>query len=424
MSAKPGSSSVALKLGVVLAIVIAVAAAAFFGFRDTAKVVLVTRGTATDAVPGSVVVYADGLTKELKTEVEGKVAVCDALETARHFNKGDILLQLDTTELDRQIAQDQNNHEAEQQRQAIVLSNIDGWKEARKKLDAAVRDKAPAEEVARLQSELNHLVRVNTPEWIDADKNLKDVVRRHDRDDASEMELKAAQDRLKRADLAITLSEFDAARAKLAYELALRNNDLQLKRRTVYAPSDGVVQECRVWVGELIGGGTVVATFLSDDRIVVAKIGEEDFSKVKVGAPATVNFLIYPEKKFDATVTKVLPNAEPETQRYTVYLKVEIDPKLLVPNSNGQAVITVGEHKDALLIPRRAVFDINGTDAETDASVCVVKEGRVELRTVTLGFVSLTTVEVKRGLALDEQVIVENPKDFRNGRFVRAELLK
>lgn len=88
-----------------------------------------------------------------------------------------------------------------------------------------------------------------------------------------------------------------------------------------------------------------------------------------------------------------------------------MDPVRLVPGSNGQVNITVEEREDRPLIPRRALF--NGTN------VFVVQEGRVQLREVSLGLVSLSTAEITKGVAPGELVIVENLDTFRNGQRVR-----
>ena len=420
MPAKNGSSSVALKLGLVVAAIVVVAVVAFFRFRDTATFVPVTRGTAYDSVPGSVVVYADGQTRELKTEAGGKVVQCDALDTGRHFKKGDLLLQIDTAELDRRIAQTKETYETALKRSAIVYASYDGWKEANQKLDEAKRASAPADQVARLQHDLDALVRAHNPRVIASEKYLTDIRRRHDRGDVSDVELKAAEDGLKSLNQELDLADFDAATNRRSQERDMEEMQRQIDQRTLHAPSAGTIDSVRVWAGGEVGANATVATFFADARIVVAKIGEEDFSKVKLGQSARVRLLIYGNQELDAKVSRILPNAEPETQRYTVYLDVDLDPLRLLPNSNGQVTINVGEHPNSLLIPRRAVFGLYGQEGQ----VWVVKDGRTELRNVTLGFISLTTVEVAKGLALDEQVVVENIKDFRTGQFVRAELLK
>ena len=99
-----------------------------------------------------------------------------------------------------------------------------------------------------------------------------------------------------------------------------------------------------------------------------------------------------------------------------MYLDVAVDPARLVPFSTGQVNITVGEHPDVPLIPRRAVFE--------GENVYVVKGGRVERRVIKLGYASLNTVEVAAGLAVGEQVISENVRQFYDGEHVRALVAK
>ena len=68
MPEKNGSLSLVVKVAVVLVLVGAGLALASVGFRTLARVETVTRGKAVAAVSGSVVVYADGNIKELKSE--------------------------------------------------------------------------------------------------------------------------------------------------------------------------------------------------------------------------------------------------------------------------------------------------------------------------------------------------------------------
>jgi len=64
----------------------------------------------------------------------------------------------------------------------------------------------------------------------------------------------------------------------------------------------------------------------------------------------------------------------------------------------------------ALIFPRRALFD---------GKVYVVRDGRVELRPVRTGFVSLNEVEALDGLAEGERVVVESLDRMRAGDRVR-----
>jgi len=57
-------------------------------------------------------------------------------------------------------------------------------------------------------------------------------------------------------------------------------------------------------------------------------------------------------------------------------------------------------------------------------NVYAVVNGRVQLRKVEVGFVSLNIAEVTKGLATGDQVIVEELDKFRDGDRVGTEVVK
>ena len=111
-------------------------------------------------------------------------------------------------------------------------------------------------------------------------------------------------------------------------------------------------------------------------------------------------------------MSKILPTADPETQRHLVDLNVtDIEPEKLIPGITGEVAITVGSRQAKAIVPRRALLNDN---------VYVVKDGRVELRQVTKGYVWLTGAEILSGLEPGDQVIVEDLESFRAGDRVRT----
>jgi multidrug efflux pump subunit AcrA (membrane-fusion protein) len=154
---------------------------------------------------------------------------------------------------------------------------------------------------------------------------------------------------------------------------------------------------------------------ITTDRIVEAKISEENFANIRPGEKVSVRFLPYGAWVYNGTVTKVLPTADPETQRHLVDLVVtDIEPEKLIPGITGEVSIEVGRHPAKSIIPRRALLNEN---------VYVVKNGRVELRQVKKGFVWLTGVEILEGLEPGEQVIVEDLDSFHDGDSVSTLVL-
>src|SRR5437762_1998104 len=89
-------------------VLIVLAAGGYFAlqqYRPVARVRAANRQEAADAVTGTVNVEAEGRTKELKSDAAGRVIWCEAiLGQAPRFKKGDKLVELDSTELRRTLA--------------------------------------------------------------------------------------------------------------------------------------------------------------------------------------------------------------------------------------------------------------------------------------------------------------------------------
>jgi len=359
-----------------VALAAGVAFAFFEGTRATARVKAANRDTAIDAVTGSVVVDAEGGFKELRSEAAGKV-VTAILRPGTHFRKGEVLVQLDTTELDRQISETRRKHGTDKARARLLLEN--------------------------------------NPERRVAEERLATARRLFELGNAPEEEVKGLQRALDEIDRRLRLTEFDDRKGDDDFKVAMEALELQRERMRVTAPFDGTIHNtgALTWEGALINAGQPVALVFSRKRIVIAKISEESFGRVKLGQGARIRLLTYGTQNFDATVSELLPAAD-DAQRFTVHLDVKADPELLRPLSTGEVTITVDSVPDQIMVLRRSLFDGN--------KVLVVRDGRVERRTLEVGYVSLNNAQVKRGLALGELVIVDQLEDFREGQRVKVEV--
>lgn len=367
-----------VKVAVVLVVL---AVAAFVVLRETqatARVKAVGRDTAVDAVTGTVVVSAEGGYKEVKSEAEGKVLQAGAITKNARFKAGETLVQLDTSDLDRQRDELVRNFDAAQERRTLQLKDDPRQEDAKRVLENATR-------LQKLGRATDEQVRL-------AQRALDALVREFD------------------------LGEFDNKKLKADQEARLKDLRIQKEKMSVPAPPvDGVVQAPLTWEGALISRGSAIAIVYSNTRVVAAKISEEKFGKVKLGQEANLRLLTYGSRTFKAKVAKLLPTAD-EAQRFEVWLDVEVDPELLLPGSTGEATITVDARPNALVIPRRALF---GGD-----KVWVVKDGRVKKRQVKVGFDSaLNVVEILEGLEFGEQIILDRLDEYYDGQRVRIEVV-
>lgn len=352
-------------------LLVAAAAWAFMYFsRPVAIVTAASPGRAVDAVPGSVTVLAE-YRMLIKTEASGRVARSE-LDPGRSVRKDDFLVALDPADLELEIQRLENDLEAHRRRIEVGSALKIELENARDELTAVER-------LVQLGS------RSNT-----------DLVRQ--------------QRMVKQIEQKIALEEVENLQKSETLENLLRVKRRALAKMTVLAPFDGVISQVFARPGDLIEASSPIAEVISTSRTVEARISEENFSGVRVGQKASVRFLGYGPQLYGASITKVLPTADPETQRYVVHVNVDLAPEKLVPGLTGEISIVIGERDAQTIVPRRA---LRGND------LLVVAGGRIERRTVRLGYVGLNQVEVLEGIKPGELVVVEELDRFQPGDRVR-----
>jgi RND family efflux transporter MFP subunit len=377
MSAKSGPSFFWLKLIVLLAVLAAIAMGVRQYLRPVAKVEAVISGDAVDAKPGSVTVKEQYL-MQMKTAIAGRVVAKDYnLDPGLKVKEGDILVQLDTSDI--QIAIDQDHNEYESSKQRIALGSS-----AKFALESANSDFKNTERLFKLGQ-------ISDSDYQKA-RRLVDTVKQQ----------LALEDVRNEEDLNTD-------------ETTLRKDELAKEKMTIRAPFEGEVSYVLAHPGDLVDSGSPIVTLITTAREVQAKISEEDFANIKVGQKVSTTFLPYGEWVYNGTVKKILPTADPETLRHLVDLNItDIPPEKLIPGITGEVSIEVGRRHAEAIIPRRALLNEN---------VYVVTDGRVELRPVKKGYVWLTGVEILEGLEPGEKVIVEDLESFRAGDSVKVEEL-
>jgi len=350
-----------LKLAAAAVVLVAAGFTVTYFLRPEAQVVLVKRGKAVDARPGSVVVQAER-EADLKSEYGGRILKSD-LRPGTKFKAGEFLVQLDTHELELEIQKTQSDMDTAEKR--IAAGSTFDTLIANARDDLATKEK---------QYKLGSL---------------------------SETDFTEAKRALEHLEQSRELERLDNQQKLDNLKNALKTEQLQLSRMTLTAPFEGVVSTVYASQDDIIAPNQPIAHLITTSR--------------RVGQKASVRFLTYGDPPSNATVAKILPTADPETQRYMVYLNVEIPPEKLVPGITGEASIDVGEHENTLIVPRRAVSGHN---------LLVVDGGRVELRRVELGFASLNEVEVLSGVRERDAVIAEQLDQFQPGDHVRTSVEK
>ena len=379
MSTKPNRSNFALKIGVVLLVVLGVGGYFAVASRTTAKVAVVNKGRAVNSVPGTVVIRAE-YEQPLVSEIAGRIIEKDFnLDPGKQVKKGDVLCRIEITDTQ------------------IDIENIESEQDALKR-----------------RIEVGSLIEL---ERQTARESLDQIERNYKLGSVSETEITKQRRAYKAVEIKVENDKINSQSALNGYINSLKVKRRIVEKMTIKAQFDGVVSAVFVHPGALINANTSLATLITVNRVVEAKISQENFAGIALGQSAIVRFLGHEDEIFDARTVKIMPTAEAETQRYIVHLDVAVKGRneLLVPGLTGEVSIVVGERDAQALVPRRAVFG-NG--------IYVVEDGRVKRRKVELGYVSLNIVEITKGLKTGELVIVDDIDKYREGDRVNTEVVK
>ena len=165
-----------------------------------------------------------------------------------------------------------------------------------------------------------------------------------------------------------------------ALRTAVQKAEEQMKNTEIRAPMDGILAGLHVIDGELVANGNELLTVSSKKNYVRGEVNEEDVGEVRAGMKAELQMYAYRTREFSATVSSILPAADPETQRYTVVLELQNPPENLMAGMTGEMNIITGRHENALLVPTRALL--------VDQAL-IVAHGMIEKRTVQVVYRTL-----------------------------------
>jgi RND family efflux transporter MFP subunit len=219
--------------------------------------------------------------------------------------------------------------------------------------------------------------------------------------------LASLQDQVQKETLALNTDVDNAERARDTV------ND-QLGHDTITSPMDGVVLEKYCSLGEYLPPETQICLVGSAENQVVAQVNEEDVGYLAPGMKAKIRLYAHQDSDLIGTLKKILPQAE--NQVYRVIFSLDNPPALLLPGMTGEMNIIIGERKNTLTVPSRAV--------RHGDTVLAVIDGRVKEVHVHTGFHTLERTEILDGLTEGTEVILSDQDLYKPGVHVREVTIK
>ena len=195
------------------------------------------------------------------------------------------------------------------------------------------------------------------------------------------------------AQLVLAASATAVARARLAQTVLL-------------APADAQVLSRLVEPGQIVQPGrALMALALAGPTQLVAPVDERFLDQLALGQSATAIADAYAGQRLAAHVLTISPAVD--AQRGVIEVKFSLDapaPAFLRQDMSLSIEVETARREHALALPLSAL--LGASDGPT-ATVRVVRDGRVEERSVQLGLRTLDAVEVREGLAAGDVVLLD-----------------
>ncbi len=267
---------------------------------------------------------------------------------------------------------------------------------------------------ARANLSVNESDLVDARQWLERQKNLLS------RGLTSQAEYDGADARYKRV-----LASIVAAKAAVAAA------EVSLEYTRIRAPFDGTVLLKHADVGEIVAPfgaasnsrGAVVTIADMSSLEVEADVSESNIERISPNQPCEIVLDAYPEQRYQGFVSKVVPTAD--RAKATVLVKVKFrsyDSRVLPEMSakvtflSKESETTAEAAKSILTVPASAVVSRNGQQG-----VFVVKDGKAQLQSVTVGKSLGTMVGIQQGLSAGEKVIAKVDDRIKDGTKVKIQ---
>jgi RND family efflux transporter MFP subunit len=189
---------------------------------------------------------------------------------------------------------------------------------------------------------------------------------------------------------------------------------LDLDRCRIKAPLTGIVNSLHFEKGEFLNAGQPVAEVLQIDKVkVVIGIPESDVSAVRGVDDYTVQIDALGGRQFAARKHFLSRSTDPMARLYDLEIVIENPQEEILPDMFARVEIVKRQVNDAITLPLYSVISMNNQHR-----VYVTKDGKVQAREVDLGLQEGWLVEITRGLAVDEHVVVVGQRGLTEGQSV------
>ncbi|PKM82445.1 MAG: hypothetical protein CVU89_05420 [Firmicutes bacterium HGW-Firmicutes-14] len=170
---------------------------------------------------------------------------------------------------------------------------------------------------------------------------------------------------------------------------------------TITSPFDGEVATRSIDPGEMAGAVPVMSVVNIDKVFIEGTVAESDIALVEEGQEVTVR-VDAAGGVFQGVIKTLSPVADPNTKGYPVRVEVNNPDRKLKPGMFAEIQLTMKQKENTVVIRKEALVTRG-----SDKILYVVKGNAVEERIVETGIEAEDRIEIVKGLAAGEKFVIE-----------------
>jgi RND family efflux transporter MFP subunit len=355
----------------------------------------------------------------LFSRVSGYVKAWHA-EIGQDVKAGDLLVEIDTPELDQELMQARADLGISQ---AAVTQAEAELTESIAALDQAKADRVRSQADVELANSRLKRREVLLGKQAATQEEFDTAVR--DRD-ARKAEVTASDATITRQVAAVGTRRAVIESRKAAVESAEANvrrlEELQSFQKVV-APFNGVVTQRTAEVGNLVTAGNSAANealyqLAQTDRVrVQVAVPQSEAAGVTVGSEVVVRVPEHPDHTVSAVVTRTSRSVDPTTRTLLAEIELPNSAELFPPGIYAEVAIATRSPESTWLVPTNTVrMQVDGPHV-----VFATDRGQLQVRPVRLGRDFGRSVAVLEGVTGSERLVVNPTDDLRDGMSVSVE---
>jgi RND family efflux transporter MFP subunit len=275
---------------------------------------------------------------------------------------------------------------------------------------AVLEDRELREQLRQTEASLdvsNATVRQRAADLKNAQSSLERSRNLFTRNLIARQALEDAEARFDAAQAQIDLSKAQAAQA----QARLDELQINLSNTRIQSPVDGYVGSRRLDPGAFVGTNS---SFLSVVDIhfvrLVANLVERDLRRVGIGMAASVDVDAYPGEVFAGKVARLAPVLDPATRTAQMEVEIPNPGARLKPGMYARVRFVVAQRAGAIVVPRNALVDVDGT-----RGVFLAVEKVARFSPVQLGILDGEVAEALSGVAEGDRVVTVGSLALKDG---------